>query len=419
MVAALAACSRSDKTSANPPASAPPTVEPAPTPTFDKGGRVCTGKTRSSAPDEADTPAVPAGITVAQGLTIEAIARVPSARQIAALPNGDLLVATMGTKVYLVPHADAAKAGTPTVFSTIDDAPVHSVTFHEPSCHVFIGSQRGVYRATYEDAQETAPSGEPIARVRAEGGGGHTTTSVAVAGAYLYAGVGSYCNACVETDPTRATVQRMNIDGSGMTTYAKRIRNPIALATNPNTGTLWAGNAGQDALPEGHPYELFDAVTAHPLGVDYGWPDCEENQKAYTPGADCSGVVAPRVVLPAYSTLISAAFYPASPTGENALPARYHGGAFVVARGAWHKISGDMFFSSPRVVFVPMKGDDPVRPVDWNDPSTQWTEIVTGFETPDRKTRIGRAAGVAVGPDGSLFVSDDEQGLVFRVRPAR
>ncbi len=67
-----------------------------------------------------------------------------------------------------------------------------------------------------------------------------------------------------EVDPTRATVQRTALDGSGMATYATRFRNAIALAVNPATGTVWAGGAGQDTLPPGHPYEFIDALTSHP-----------------------------------------------------------------------------------------------------------------------------------------------------------
>jgi glucose/arabinose dehydrogenase len=388
---------------------------------FDNGGRSCSGQVRSAAPESPDAPPpVPEGVLAAPGFAIEVIASVGGARQIAALPNGDLLVGTSGSNVVYVPRADAVRAGAPIVFaSSSEEAPVQGITFHEPSCNVFVATQFGIYRVPYEDAQASGQLGAAIARVRDGGGGGHSTTSVAVAGKHLFAGVGSSCNACTETDPTRATVQRMNLDGSEMVTYARRIRNPIAFTTNPVTRTLWAGNAGQDGLPEGHPYEFFDAVTAHPLGADYGWPDCEENNVAYAPEANCAGTVAPRVVLPAYSTLVGAAFYPTSSTGEHAFPPAYRGSALVVARGAWHKSSGGGYFSPPRVVAVSMTGDAPNVAVDWKDPSKQWTELVTGFETADRTARRGRPTGIAVGRDGSVYVGDDTNGYVYRIRPSR
>jgi glucose/arabinose dehydrogenase len=365
-------------------------------------------------------PAAPP-VTVAAGLELQTVARVRGARHLAALPNGDLLVATNGRSIYIVPGAEAeGLAGAPLVFTTIDDAPVHSVTFAGETCSIYAGAKHGVYRMSYRDAQLAAPAGRPIARVRQRDSGGHDTTSVALAGGVLYASVGSSCNACTEDDPTRATVQAMAPDGSGMTTRVRRTRNAIALAINPATGTLWGGGAGQDGLPLGHPYEYMDAMTLHPAVADYGWPDCEENGKAYARGADCSKVAVPRVVLPAYSTIIGAAFYPVGHRGPYQLPAPYRGGLILGVHGSWHVIPGThRFYSAPRVAFVAMKGDEPRTPVDWRDPTRQWTDLVGGFQTDEDTARIGRPTGVAVGAKGSLFIADDLAGLVYRIRPAR
>ena len=92
---------------------------------------------------------------------------------------------------------------------------------------------------------------------------------------------------------TRATIQTMALDGKGMKLRARRWRNPIALAVDPKTGTVWAGGAGQDSLPGGHPFEFMDPVSLRPTPADYGWPVCEENHVAYSPGANCSQVVIP------------------------------------------------------------------------------------------------------------------------------
>ena len=191
---------------------------------------------------------------------------------------------------------------------------------------------------------------------------------------------------------------------------ARRIRNAIALATNPATGTLWAGVAGQDELAHGHPYEIFDPVTLHAGVADYGWPYCYENHRQ-ADGKDCSTHVVPRVVMPAYETPIGAAFYPEHPTGAHAFPPPYRGGAFVTLHGSWHQPP-----VPPRVVFVPLNGDVPKTAVDWNDPTTQWKEFVGGFQLADG-SRIARPTGVAVAPDGSLFVSDDQAGGIYRIRP--
>jgi glucose/arabinose dehydrogenase len=257
----------------------------------------------------------------------------------------------------------------------------------------------------------------------------HVSTSVAASASKLYAGVGSSCNQCIETDPTRASIQVMNLDGSGMTTLATRIRNPIAVTVNPATGTLWAGGAGQDNLTYTHPYEYFDPVTLEspvpapsPAGatyVDYGWPACEENHHLYnplgtSPPPDCSKTVEPRVEFPAYSTLIGATFYPASQSGAYAFPSAYRGGAYVTSHGSWHCCPSTL----PRLYYVPMSGDTPATAMNWSapDPTSQSQQIMYDFGGSGSTSYIGRPTGVAVGASGSLFVGDDATGNIYRIR---
>lgn len=388
----------------------------------------CSGATQSTSVAAADLPSPPA-VILPSGFTIETVASIASARELAALPNGDLLVATDqanvdGGTVMLVPNAEGTP-GEPVTFATFSDTPAQGIAFDPGSCTVYVGTQHDIYAMSYVDAQQTGNPGNAIAHVRTGSispnrppgdTDDHTTTSVAFAGGSLYAGVGSSCNACVETDPTRAAIQVMDPSGANMTTRATRIRNAIALAANPATGTLWAGGAGQDDLPEGHPFEFFDAVTLHAGVADYGWPVCEEDHTAYTPDADCASTVAPIIELPAYSTLIGATFYPATQTGKYAFPSTYRG-LFLTAHGSWHTTSTDAFYSPPRVAFVMMNGDAPATPVDWTNPSAQWTEFVGGYQLANGMTRVGRPTGIAVGSEGSLFVADDQNGAVYRIRP--
>jgi glucose/arabinose dehydrogenase len=350
------------------------------------------------------------GLTVPPGFVIERIATVENARELAVAPNGDLFVATSGNTVSLIADAQGNAAPAKT-FVTLTDHPVAGITLDGD--RLYLGAQFGVYELPYHEG-DRAPSAQPrmIAAVRTSGTArDHVTTSVAVAKGRLYASVGSSCDNCdPDLDATRATIQQMDPDGKGMTAKARHIRNAIALATNPQTGTLWAGVAGQDALAHGHPYEIFDAVTLHAGVADYGWPYCYENHQAVG-DHNCFNAVVPRVVMPAYETPIGAAFYPLHPDGAHAFPEPYRGGAFVTLHGSWHTP-----LVPPRVVFIPMNGDDPRTPVNWNDPTTQWKDFVGGWQLADSR-RIARPTGVAVGPDGSLFVSDDLDGGIYRIRP--
>jgi glucose/arabinose dehydrogenase len=64
-----------------------------------------------------------------------------------------------------------------------------------------------------------------------------------------------------------------------------------------------------------------------------------------------------------------------------------------------------------------MKGDTPEHPANWNDPTTQWKKFIDGYQNGGTSERIGRPTGITVGPDGSLFVADDQTGAIYRIRP--
>jgi len=364
------------------------------------------------------------GIMLASGFTMATIASVPGARELAALPNGDLLVGTHGSQLYIVPNAEnSGAASAAAVFITLPDSPAQGVALSADHTAVYAATEYGVYKIPYHVGDQSEPdaSAVKIASVRTgpispgSDGDVHTTSSVAASASTLYVSVGSSCNACVEVDPTRASIQAMNLDGSGMHTIATRIRNAIGLTVNAATGVLWAGDAGQDGLPYGHPYEFVDAVTLQSGSpVDYGWPDCEENHIAYTAGADCSSIAIPRVEFPAYSTHIGVVIYPASVGGAYAFPASFRGGLFVTSHGSWHCCPATV----PEVAYVPMTGDAPRIPVDWANPAAQWQPFVWGFGVQSDTNYVGRPTGIAVGSQGSLFVSDDLNGVVYRIRPS-
>lgn len=376
------------------------------------------------------TDAVPAnGLRVPSGFTIETIANVAGARELAVLPNGDLLVGTKGSDVYIVPDAEGAAASSQ-IFASFDDEHAAGVAFAPIAREIFVGTMHHVWAIPYR-GERSAARPVRIADVRsgpeAPGTDGdvHVSTSVAYAGGLLYVSVGSSCNAtmgggkpCVEADRTRAAISTMKLDGSRSTLRATRIRNAIALAVNPQSGAVWVGDAGQDDLPFGHPFEFLDDLSAHPGIADYGWPLCEENRHAYVPGADCAKSVEPLVELPAYSTIVGAAFYPVHQTGAYAFSEKYRGGLFASAHGSWHQRPGGCSAAAARVVFIPMDGDRPVKSVDWSNPASQWSDFVSGFQR-GCSDRIGRPTGVAVGTKGSLFVADDASGSIYRIRPAR
>jgi glucose/arabinose dehydrogenase len=350
---------------------------------------------------------------------------VSGARELLTLPNGDMLVGTNQKEIWILPNADApTSGGVATGFITLAEGPAESIAYANGA--IYAGTNTTIWKIPYRtgDRSEANSSAVAIAHVRTgsvapnSDGDVHTSTSVAVSGSTLYAAVGSSCNACIEVDPTRASVQKMNLDGSNMTNLAENARNPIALAVNPATGSLWIGGAGQDNLTYTHPYEYFDSPTLRgSSNVNYGWPACEENHHLYnplgtSPAPNCASTVEPAIEFNSYATLIGATFYPANQTGAYVFPSTYRGGLFVTSHGSWHCCPS----TPPRVYFVPMNGDTPATPVNWNDPTVQHSDFVGGFGSTGSSSYFQRPTGVAVGSAGSLFFAMDSSGQIIRIR---
>lgn len=394
-----------------------------------------TGTANPSLPDRQSTlqtrsrtpTAIDSNLILAPGFVATAIANVPGARELSVAPNGDLLVGTKSASVVLVADADSANPpGAPQTLVTLPEGPAAGIGISASWSHsLYVGTEHAVWKMAYTPGDRTAVNPHQIAALRtgavAPGSDGdvHHTTSLRVEGYKIYVAVGSSCNACTEVDPGRAVILSMGLNGESAQVYAKGVRNAMALAVNPRTWFLWAGGAGQDNLPTGHAYEYFDSITQHPAGSSWGWPACEEKNVAYTPGADCSKTIVPHIEMPAYSTIMSAVFYPLAPTGAYAFPAGYRGGLFLTSHGSWHADAAGVPFDAPQVVFVPMdaSGWNPQIAVDWNNPKAQYRPFFSGFAVSGTPNFRGRPTGIATGPQGSLFVGDDSTGTIYRIRP--
>jgi glucose/arabinose dehydrogenase len=272
----------------------------------------------------------------------------------------------------------------------------HGMAFHKGA--LYVANTDGVVRVPL--GTNGLAAGEPAYVNHFEGGNGHSTRTIVFgADSAMYVSVGSSCNICVEKNPERATVLRFNEDGSGKRIFASGLRNAVGLAVNPTTKAIWVTQNERDELKPSHedlPPEEINILTD---GGDYGWPYCYGNRvpnPEYNDAARCASTIPPAIALQAHSAPLGLSFL----TKATKLPADYRGDLLVAYHGSWNRDVP----TGAKVVRVRVKDNKPVSVEDF----------ITGWQSPDGK-RWGRPADVAVAADGSVLISDDAAGAIYRV----
>jgi len=220
---------------------------------------------------------------------------------------------------------------------------------------------------------------------------------------WLYVAVGVPCNIC-EPGAAHGNIQRMKPDGSGAEIVARGVRNSVGFDWSPLDRTLWFSDNGRDLLGDEVPSDELNRVTQN--GQHFGYPYCHQGDVADPQfGAQhrCSEFVAPAAKLGAHVATLGLRFYSGSQ-----FPAEYRHNLFVAEHGSWNRSTK----SGYQVVRVVLDGQGRVLR---DEP------FVQGFLRVDndgRETVLGRPADVLPLPDGSLLVSDDLGGAIYRVRYA-
>ncbi len=312
-------------------------------------------------------------------------------------PQGNLLVAGRGDDAIY--RYDAGEDGTIPP-SAAPPAPLIS-GLHAPSnvafyqdgdtLYLYVGETDRVTRFPYDP---DGPVGEGEVVIPDLPTGGHSTRTVAFGpDGKLYLAVGSSCNICVEDDERRAAVLRYNPDGSGYERFSWGLRNPVGLAFQPGTDLLWATVNERDHQGNEIPPDLVTIVVQ---GADYGWPYCQPpDGTPQEEGNDCSGVTPPTIGIQAHSAPLGLAF-----ATSEALPEAMRGDLFVVQHGSWNREPP----AAPKVLRIDMENGAPVAAMDF---ATGWQD--------ENGNRWGRPAGIVMAPDGSIILSDDDAGVLYRI----
>jgi glucose/arabinose dehydrogenase len=351
-------------------------------------------------------PKAPEGFEVTEFAT-----KLEQPRVIVRAPNGDLFVAeSKANRIRILRDADGdGKPEVNEVFATDLNRPF-GIAFYplgpDPK-FVYVGNTDSVVRFPYKSGDTKAagkaetivkdiPSGD-----ESVGGGGHWTRDLEFSpdGKTLYVSVGSRSNFDDDKrEARRATILAFDPDGKNERAFATGIRNPVGLATHPKTGQLWTSVNERDGLGDNL---VPDYITHVEDGGFYGWPwyYLGPNQDPRHQGKHPElkqKVIVPDVLLQSHMASLDLTFY-----DGDVFPQQYRNDAFASEHGSWNRARRVGY----KVIRIPMKD---------GKATGEFEDFLVGFVTKDGNV-WGRPVGVAVAKDGSLMVTDDAAGTVWRV----
>ena len=321
---------------------------------------------------------------------------VPNARMMAMTSAGDIVVSSNRTGSIFLLYADrnydGVSDGRQLLLSALDGP--HGVALKDG--YLYIAEQTRIIRGRYDPVSRNLSATETIFDGMPSTGGHSTRTIDFGPDGKLYVTVGSSCNVCVEEEPYRAEMLVMNADGSGARTYATGLRNSVGFDWQPETGQLYATDNGRDLLGDDTPNCELNLIAD---GADYGWPYAYDDKVADPDYGDGNEDKVANSIAPVHGFGAHRA-----PLGITFLdPAQAPDGYENVALAALHGSWNSSKLVGYKVVSLHFDGAGNVEERDF----------LTGFELDEDV--IGRPVGFVHGPDGSIYISDDYAGVVYRV----
>jgi glucose/arabinose dehydrogenase len=336
-------------------------------------------------------------IKLPQGFSIELVARVPSARAMTWGDRGTLFVGSSAGNVYALTFAAPNAGGQATVHTIASGLrDPGGVAFRDGA--LYVSSVDRILR--FDDIERQLQSRlEPAVVTDKLPSDAHHGRKFIAFGpdGKLYINVGAPCNIC-EPDPERyAHIERMNADGSGRETVARGVRNSVGFDWDPRTKEFWFTDNGRDVLGDDVPPDELNHVTKVPQ--HFGYPYChggDISDPEFGKQHPCSEFVPPARKLGPHVASLGMRFY----TGAQ-FPAAFRNQIFIAEHGSWNRSQKIGY----RVTLVRL---------DATGQAVAYEPFAEGWLQGDRVW--GRPADVSVAPDGSLFVSDDTAGAIYRIR---
>ena len=214
---------------------------------------------------------------------------------------------------------------------------------------------------------------------------------------WLYMPIGAPCNLCERDDPRFASIARLKPDGTGLEVFASGVRNSVGYDWHPQTKELWFSDNGRDELGDDQPGDELNR--APKAGLHFGFPYCHQGNlldPTFGKGKSCAGYEPPARVLGAHVAALGMRFY----TGTM-FPEKYRNAIFVAEHGSWNRARKDGY----RVMVAQLDGSR----------VTSYEPLITGWLNEKTDEVSGRPTDIELLEDGSLLISDDYRGAVYRV----
>lgn len=321
---------------------------------------------------------------------------INNARSLIVTATGDVMVTSMRPGQIVLLHRDADGDGAAdgrTLLADGLDWP-HSIALWNG--WLYIAETERIIRARFDAGARTLGPREVVFDGMPPGGN-HRTRSIGFdAAGHLFVTIGSSCNVCIEEQPYRASMLRMDADGSNAVTHATGLRNSVGFDWQPGTGALYATDNGRDLLGDDTPHCELNRIEE---GADYGWPYAYEDRKPdpdFGPGNE-ERVAASRPMahgLGAHVAPLGIRFF-----DPGTAPPGYENAALVALHGSWNR----SVLSGYKLVSLHFSADG----------SIEQRDFLTGFEEQDDV--IGRPVEMAYGAGGAIYVSDDYAGVVYKI----
>lgn len=348
------------------------------------------------------TPERIAKLNIAEGFRISVFARdLKEPRMMAVTPDGKLLVTRRGEEgeVLLLEDRDGDHVADST--RSVAKMPhVHGIAIHDEM--LYLTTVRELYSAPL-------PTGEAKLELKTiykdlPDAGQHPNRTMAFSPeGKLFLSVGSTCNAAPEPNKESATLLEVALDGSGRQIHASGLRNTIGFDWHPDTGKLYGMDHGIDWLGDDSQKEELNELKK---GAKYGWPYVFEEGKANladdpmkTEGMTWEAYAKtcePSVLGATAHSAPMALLFPSAKQLK-----KLSGDALVSFHGSWNR--GEP--SGYSVMRLRFKNNEP----------TEFEPFLSGFYLPDEKGQFGRPCGLIEWTDGSILLSDDGAGVIYRI----